>query len=428
MTAEKTIKVDEVVFRTDLYPRIETSPETVQRYAADLDVLPPAEVNQRNELIDGWHRWTAHKTAKRETIRVIVTPTASDAELLELAITRNATHGLQLSRKDKEAMACKIYAATPEKERVQKKADLMQLLSVSKSTIAEWMKDIDRSAREARDKKIRQMWLACYTEKEIGDAVGFTQQAANLTLQEFPDLEKLVKSERLAAEFNDADWEPPLYNVWTANAHSHAIEHFGKSEPRWVERLIYMYTEPFDIVVDPFAGSGSTIDVCRKRLRRYYVSDRAPIPAREADIRKHDITEGMPSVPRWKDVRLVYLDPPYWKQAAGEYSDDANDLANMDLEKFTKTLAKTIADFAEKLKGTSARIALILQPTQWRADGRAYTDHVADMIRAVKLPIDLRIQAPYSSQQCTPQMVEWAKSERKVLVLSREIVVWSVKQ
>ncbi len=55
------IPVASVVFRADLYPRIQTSATTVQKYAEDLDVLPPIEVNQHNELIDGWHRWTAHK-------------------------------------------------------------------------------------------------------------------------------------------------------------------------------------------------------------------------------------------------------------------------------------------------------------------------------------------------------------------------------
>lgn len=55
-----TRKVSDITFREDLYPRIETSAITVQKYAEDLDVLPPIEINQNNELIDGWHRWTAH--------------------------------------------------------------------------------------------------------------------------------------------------------------------------------------------------------------------------------------------------------------------------------------------------------------------------------------------------------------------------------
>jgi|SRR5579863_3197147 len=110
--SDKTIKVADVVFRDDLYPRIETSPTTVQKYAEDLEVLPPIEVNQHNELIDGWHRWTAHKKAKADTIRATVTKTVNDAEFLELAIERNALHGLQLSQADKRNMARQIYHAT----------------------------------------------------------------------------------------------------------------------------------------------------------------------------------------------------------------------------------------------------------------------------------------------------------------------------
>ena len=47
------ILVSDVVFRDDLYPRIKTNPDVVQRYASALEHLPPIEVNQRYELIDG---------------------------------------------------------------------------------------------------------------------------------------------------------------------------------------------------------------------------------------------------------------------------------------------------------------------------------------------------------------------------------------
>ena len=61
------IRTSEVVFRQDLYPRIDTSVKTVQKYAEDLSVLPPIEINEHNELIDGWHRWTAHKKSSGPT-------------------------------------------------------------------------------------------------------------------------------------------------------------------------------------------------------------------------------------------------------------------------------------------------------------------------------------------------------------------------
>jgi len=437
------IPVSAVVFRQDLYPRIETSATTVQKYAEDLDVLPPIEVNQNNELIDGWHRWTAHKKAKAESVRALVTKTESDTELLELAIERNATHGLQLSQEDKQDMARKIYQATPLAEQGKKKQRLAKILSVEISTVQKWLSRIDKDNKEKRDAEIFKLWLACSTQEEIAEAVGVTQPAITKVLSqngnfrfvikpgEFDEIEdeekrldEISKRNREAAE-HASDFDRPLYNVWKQQEKTSGSSHYGNSEVRWVDNLLYLYTQPFDVVVDPFAGGGSTVDVCKKRFRRYWVSDRKPIVERAHQIRQHDLTEGLPPLTRWQDVRLVYLDPPYWKQAENQYSKDATDLANMPLEEFNKSLAATINGFAKKIS-SGAVIALLIQPTQWKAPEKQYTDHIADMMRVVKLPLDLRISCPYESQQCTAQMVEWAKANRKCLVLSRELVIWRV--
>ena len=429
------MQVAEVVFREDLYPRIVRDPLTVQKYAADLEVLPPIEVNQHNELIDGWHRWTAHKKAEARTIKVIVTQTTSDAHLLELAIERNATHGLQLSQEDKQAMARRIYHITAEGDRADKKKHLATILSVSPSTVHAWLSRIDKDAKAERNKRIFDKWLACWTQEEIADSEGMVQQAIGTILQEFPVLEKLVKSAQTLATHSEPDWTPPIYNIWKQQTKTSGSTHFGNSEVGFVDNLLYLYTEPFDVVVDPFAGGGSTIDLCKRRSRRYFVSDRKPIVERESEIRMHDMTldDGaiaMPSVPRWKDVSLVYLDPPYWIQAAGKYSQDDTDLANMPLDKFNAALAGVVKGFATKLKQSRrdqpAYIALIIQPTQWKADDKQFTDHVGDMLRAVNLPVEMRFSVPYESQQYTPQMVTWAKDNRRCLVLTREIVVWRV--
>jgi ParB-like chromosome segregation protein Spo0J len=418
-----TIAVADVVFRKDLYPRLEHDSRKVDQYAEDLTVLPPIEVNQRRELIDGWHRWTAHRKAGAERVPVLVTETDSDEHLLELAIRRNASHGLQLSAEDKRDMARRIYNSTAEREREAKKAALASMLSVSQRTVRGWLSRIDKDAKEARDRRVFGRWLACSTHEEIAKAEGVSETSVREAVSaQTAD----VPSARKADADHATDFEPPIYNIWKQQTKTAGGSHFGNSEVRWVDNLLYLYTQPFDIVIDPFAGSGSTADVCKKRMRRYWVSDRKPAVGREDVIREHDLTEGLPKLPRWQDVSLVYLDPPYWKQAEGEYSDDAQDLANMSLDEFNDTLAGTIRDFAKKLK-PGAHIALIIQPTQWKSPNREVTDHIADMLRAVKLPVAARISAPYESQQYNAQQVEWAKANRKILVLTREIVVWRVE-
>src|SRR5712691_7283172 len=68
-------------------------------------------------------------------------------------------------------------------------------------------------AVDARDKRIFDLWLACWTDQEIAESVGITHQAVNLVLQETADLPKLAKSDQ-AASSHATDFDPPLYNVW----------------------------------------------------------------------------------------------------------------------------------------------------------------------------------------------------------------------
>jgi len=196
----KKIKVSGVIFREDLYPRIDTDAATVQKYAESLEVLPPIEVNQHKELIDGWHRWTAYKKNNIDEIEVIVTETRSDAHLLELAIERNATHGLQLSQEDKRSMARKIYHITPERERDEKKKQLAHILSVPDRTLRDWLSRIDKDAKEARDKRIFDLWLACYTQEEIAERENVSREAVSDIVTKFGSFGNLAENTKPSAD------------------------------------------------------------------------------------------------------------------------------------------------------------------------------------------------------------------------------------
>lgn len=418
------LPVSEIVWRKDLYPRFEPDPATIQRYAESLEYLPPVEVNQHNELIDGYHRWTAHKKANAAEIAVTFTQTESDVHLQELGIEKNAKHGLQLKRDEKKSIARKLYAA----RQITDKMRLQELLGVGKSALSEWLQDIDRADREERDRRIRDMWLACYTQEEIAEAVDLDQGKIAGKIKELCQIPKLEKGIKVRALYEEENFSVPHFDIWNFAAKTNEASHFGNTEQRIVDNLLYLYTEPFDIVLDPFAGGGATIDVCKRRSRRYWVSDRLPIVERN-DIRQHDICEGPPPLnKRWSDVGLLYLDPPYWKQAEHKYSEDAEDLANMELEDFYTTLVKFVKDCGSKMRD-GAHIGLIIQPTMWRSLGRRYTDHVSDLIVKVgnkKLQYEQRVSCPYSTEQYNPQMVNWAKENKRLLVRNRELIIWRI--
>lgn len=417
------IPLSEVVYREDLYPRMKPDASTIQRYAENLDVLPPIEVNQHRILIDGFHRWTAHRKVEASTIRAIVTPTESDMHLYALSIQRNASHGLQLSDADKKSDAIRLYAAGTGLTKEQ----IAETLSVSVRSVNTYLTDVDRQLREERKQKIIDLWLSCFTVDEIADLTGVSVQPVKDAVSDFS--EDLPKNLKVLSNFQDEDFAPPLYNVWTFAKKTNRVGHFGNTEQRILENLLYLYTEPFDIVIDPFAGGGSTVDVCKYRMRRYWASDRKPIVERETEIRKLDIAQELPPLnKRWSEVTLTYLDPPYWKQAENQYSTDAEDLANQSLEEFTENLIGVVNRIADKQ--SRGAIALIIQPTQWKADNREFTDHIMHLVNGVKhkkLVLANRVQCPYSTEQCLPQQVEWAKANKKLLVISRELIIWEVR-
>ena len=430
-----TVNISDIVIRQDLYPRIEHSQQRAQQYAEIIELLPPIELNQNNELIDGKHRIIAHQLKGIETINATVTETRSDTHTLLLANRRNRAHGLQSSDKDKKKLAVRLYLDestwgefSGTANRAQVKRDIAKELSCSVALVQAATSDVDQKMREERRERITGLYLQGYTTTEIGEAVGLSQrQAHDDVLAISQDIEKSLK-----VQFSDADWKPPIYNIWSFAKKTNQTEHFGNTEQRIVENLLWAYTQPLDIVVDPFGGGGSTLDVCQERGRRCWISDRKPKPGMENKLRVLDITQELPPLnKRWSDVSLVYLDPPYWAQAKGEYSQDAEDLANYpSADDFHSEMAKVVKAFAAKLKPGS-HIALIIQPTQWRSPERQFTDHVFEIIKTVgnkKLIVENRVSCPYSTEQYNAQMTDWARDNRQFLVLTRELIVWRVAE
>ena len=107
-----------------------------------------------------------------------------------------------------------------------------------------WLSRIDKDAKESRDKRIVDMWLACHTEQEIADLNGIHKDTVSEVCRKMADL---PKSDKLSSE-HLTDFEPPIYNVWKQQKKSKGTNHFGNSEVRWLDNLLYLYTKPFDIV------------------------------------------------------------------------------------------------------------------------------------------------------------------------------------
>jgi DNA-directed RNA polymerase specialized sigma24 family protein len=428
------IPLSAIVFDEKLYPRLDGHiPQKVQEYVRDMPSIEAAgkwmAINAENVLIDGRHRQLAyrklHEGDAHAPVQVWRYPVASPLETLRLAASIQ-DRGTSLSTEDRIAVAQHLYALG-----LSSQADIGAALGVAQSTVSGWLSRTLKDEKDRQREKARALWLACQTQREIADAVGVDQKTITNWMEDVrkkseADIFLNLTSAERANATHLTDFQPPLDDVWYHGTDAPRPKHYGTDGAHWLDNLLYLYTHPFDIVVDPFARGGSTIDLCQKRLRRYWVSDRNPRVEREAEIHRWDITTGMPKLPSWKDVRLVYLDPPSWRYAEGQSSDDPADLALMCREDYAAMLAEIIHAFGKRLS-PGAVIALLIGPSQWESPGRRYTDHLMDIACLVRLPIQLRIVCPYGYEHCTPEMVDWARAQKQCLVLTREIVVWGVR-
>lgn len=408
------INTSDVIYREDLYPRFKPNPSKIQEYSENIERLPPIELNQDNILIDGYHRLKAFETAKIEQIPYILTETKTESELEILAVQRNATHGQQLTQEEKRAYALKWWGIISDDE-------ILSALSISKKSLDRYTKT-KREEQEAQIKQqIYDLWLSCETQTNIEQIVKKPQQTVSDIIAKITENGQ-VSDTGIFRDFNDEDSPRRIYDIWNFGKATNEVKHFGNIPPEIVENLLYYYTDPYDVVFDPFGGGGSTIDICIKRKRRYFVSDLNPIPARN-DIRKHDITTGLPDglpVPKF-----VFLDPPYWKQAAGKYSNDSTDLSNVELEEFLTTIGNIARDMKRKWNGDKrGYLSLIIGPL--KEDGKMLDlsylcyDRISKYLKPVR-----RIIVPYSTQVHGGAYVAKAKEDKEILYLYRDLVVFS---
>ena len=270
------------------------------------------------------------------------------------------------------------------------------------------------------------------TQQEIAEQNGYHVNTIKSFKKDIstkiPDIGKIVPEELQEADLDFlieykkfVENDLLLYNIWNSTKGDNN-SHFGHFPILFMKNLLYYHTEPFDLVYDPFAGSGTTIDACREMYRQCIVSDLKPDKSRP-EIFEHDITKGLPGGMPKPD--LVFLDPPYWKQAEGKYSNSASDLANMSLDDFYSAMGKL---FNELTGRGVERIALVIAPTQYPNDLN-FEDHIFkfDKILDGKYEIEMRYILPYSTQQYNGTQVEIAKEKKICLNTIRDLVVWRLK-
>jgi hypothetical protein len=290
--------------------------------------------------------------------------------------------------------------------------DFFAILANDTETLARWSLPLTEAERTERNNAIFDHWLAGESEATIAKkGVASPVQAHRII--------HLLRQSRLETmEYSES---PPVYNVWN---YSGCDPRFGQDHPgripgQAIINLLLWLTKPFDIVVDPMAGGGTTIDVCRYLLRRYHCFDLDP---RRPDIKQWDIRKGYPRLPQKPD--LIILDPPYWRLKRDEYSNDSSSMGSYD--DWLAFMRKLARDTYNTLKH-GGHTALFIQSfmDEWESHKYIFANRdCLNLFETTKFEGVMEVALNIPSQVKSFRDVTWAKRNNKLLSLKRDILVF----
>ena len=163
---------------------------------------------------------------------------------------------------------------------------------------------------------------------------------------------KVVKKKEEDAITTAADDKPRLESttLWDYPRQSYGRTPKGSNKyagvtPAFViYNMVKRYTEPGDLVLDPMAGSGTTIDVCREEGRRCMAYDISPT---KPDIVQNDARR----IPlEDESVDMVFIDSPYGDNI--DYNDQPGNIGRISAEadEFYEALDRVMAEVYRVLK------------------------------------------------------------------------------
>jgi SAM-dependent methyltransferase len=181
---------------------------------------------------------------------------------------------------------------------------------------------------------------------------------------------------------------PQVTTLW-----DYPSQHYGEGEqgsasfrgatPSYVIwNVVTRFSKEGETVLDPFAGSGTTLDVCKDTNRKGIGYDVAPA---RADIENADAR----SIPlKQKSVDLIFFDPPYADNL--DYSDDARCLGKLKPDgRFQRAMRLVIAECARVLRDD--RVLAIYVCDIFKKDRGFYPlgFEIFEMAKTDFIPIDI---------------------------------------
>lgn len=471
MPKAQPVAIDEIRWDPKIYPRAKWSTSTIERYADALeagDDFPPLVIEDNPDdpttdgrLLDGKHRLEAYRLAGRteapaERHRI---PDGMTAKYY--AATLSARHGDRMSNADLRLLAREAFDPEQGGDPTMDATDWGRRLGIAKQTVHGWVGDLVNKGLEDRRAKALRLSRLGWAGKEIARTLEVSDATVTRDLQEsesglpqmrealakgLPEAEAakrwnlpvaLVHAIALDELDDDADRLRALgikvqpYDVWNfAGCHDLMGDaHPGRIPGDLVCHALYFWTNPGDLVVDPMAGSGTTLDACLlmgRKARGYDIDHRHD----RCDVEQHDLSTGWPDTVG--KARLIFWDPPYFdKMDHSTIGDDGyveGSISGLDPDGYLDWLTKRFEEL-HAAAAPGARLAFLM--SDWDPENaKAHGEHggifewdYADRLRDSGWQLTRQIQVPLGTQQVHPDIVNKFRASRRLARLGRYLLV-----
>lgn len=478
--------LETIVWDPSIYPRAKWSTSTIERYADALeagDQFPPLVLERgTNRLLDGKHRLEAYvrrgilteakyieidgrklKTyaqANGASVPVEHHTVPADITAKRYAARLSSRHGDRMSNADLKALAIEECEADP---KTFDPKDFSKEMGVAERTVYDWVGHILSREKEERQGRVLRLSMLGWTQQEIASVLDVSQPTVSSDIKNCEsakaDIQRLAEghTERheIARRFNlqpslveavtldGADDEHRMkklgikiqpYDVWSfPGCHDLMGDaHPGRIPGELVAHVLYFYTQPGDLVIDPMAGSGTTLDAALlmgRKARGYDIDQRHD----RIDIEQHDLSEGWPETA--SKAALIFWDPPYYKKMDGSSAGHGGSDGYIEQSVSRLTAADYMSWFGERfmeLRKTAkpgARLAFLM--SDWDEENtKDPADHVglfiwdyADLLRDAGWALTRHIQVPLPTQQIHPDIVTKFRQSRRLARLERYLLI-----
>ena len=249
----KSIPLSEVAFDPSIYPRDSPDNVLISKYRDAVDHLPPIVIDRKNRIIDGYHRWQAMIAEGITECDFILFDSDNDRECLMESIRLNATHGKQLTQKEKKEIAVRLYIQGIADDEIRK------IISISERTVRNYLYEVREKERDTRLQLIKDYWTKGLSIRNIAERVHLSKS----------QVENVVSTFGKVAEIGQSI-EPMIrqsyLNYWESEERLH--EKPNHLPLFAIETAIYFFTGRGDVVYD----AGDSLDLwatCEKFNRRY---------------------------------------------------------------------------------------------------------------------------------------------------------------